>query len=131
MPMQTMMDQGKRPELGSAAHMQRFKMQGPENEIKLFVGGLAYQTKEHDIMEYFAKFGQVIDAIVMRDQVTQKGRGFGFVKIQFDSQQTALINQQKVLDINHTHGHEINGKRVDVKSTDNYVKPANKVGPIG
>jgi hypothetical protein len=29
-------------ELGGPSHIQRFKIKGPDNEIKLFVGGLAY-----------------------------------------------------------------------------------------
>ena len=36
---------------------------------------------EADLIEYFKKFGRVDDAIVMRDKQTNRGRGFGFVKI--------------------------------------------------
>ena len=68
-------------ELGSASHMHKFKMNGPDNEIKLFVGGLAYHTQEHDLIKYFKDHGTVIDAIVMRDVSTKRGRGFGFVKM--------------------------------------------------
>ena len=40
---------------GSAAHAQAFQVRGPENELKLFVGGLAFitQGKYFDIIIYF------------------------------------------------------------------------------
>jgi RNA recognition motif-containing protein len=34
----------------------------------LFVGGLAFQTQESDLINYFKEFGVVADAIVMRDK---------------------------------------------------------------
>ena len=68
---------------GSAAHAAAFHAKGPDYEIKLFVGGLAFQTEEADLIQYFKGFGIVADAIVMRDRATGKGRGFGFVKMQF------------------------------------------------
>ena len=33
------------------------------------------------MIEYFKQYGIVADAIVMRDRQTQRGRGFGFVKM--------------------------------------------------
>lgn len=74
---------------GSAAHAHAFQVKGPDNEVKLFVGGLAFQTIESDLVHYFKQFGTVLDAIVMRDRQTQRGRGFGFVKMHFDSMETA------------------------------------------
>lgn len=61
----------------------------------------------------------------MRDRHTNKGRGFGFVKMRFDSFEKAQDNQLTLLNINNdkSQGHIINNKRVDVKSTDNFVKP--------
>jgi len=42
---------------------------------------------EADMIEYFKQFGVVADAIVMRDRATGRGRGFGFVKMQFGDQE--------------------------------------------
>lgn len=53
---------------GSQAHVYNFNLKGPDHEIKLFVGGLAYQTQECDLIDYFKQFGIVVDAIVMRDR---------------------------------------------------------------
>jgi RNA recognition motif-containing protein len=42
-------------------------------------------------MNYFSTFGQVGDAIVMRDKATGRGRGFGFVRMIFKDDDTAMI----------------------------------------
>lgn len=68
----------------------------------------------------------------MRDKQTQRGRGFGFVKMQFDNRDKAQEHQDEILSINRTpSGHIINDKKVDVKSTDNYVKPNPGTMPQG
>lgn len=61
----------------------------------------------------------------MRDRTTQRGRGFGFVKMQFENKEKAQENKYRLLQINSDRdtGHYINDKRVDVKSADDYVKP--------
>lgn len=48
----------------------QFHMKGPDNEVKLFVGGLAFITQEEDMINYFKDFGLVVGAIVMRDRAT-------------------------------------------------------------
>lgn len=54
--------------------------------MKLFVGGLQFQTTENDLLYYFEKFGKVENTIVMRDRQTQRGRGFGFVLLRFEDE---------------------------------------------
>ena len=117
---------------GSAAHVAAFHDKGPDNEIKLFVGGLAFQTAEPDLFTYFRNFGFVVDTIVMRERDTNKGRGFGFVKMRFENREKALDGKQKIIDkINiSSEGHIINGKRVDVKSADDYTKPPPGSAPV-
>ena len=52
------------------------------SELKIiFLFILIFCFLEADLIEYFKKFGRVDDAIVMRDKQTNRGRGFGFVKI--------------------------------------------------
>ena len=46
---------------------------------------LPYFDVESDLIEYFKEHGVVVDAIVMRDRHTNKGRGFGFVKMRFET----------------------------------------------
>ncbi|KAF3441621.1 hypothetical protein FNV43_RR15536 [Rhamnella rubrinervis] len=46
---------------------------------KLFVGGLSYYTTEDGLSEAFSKYGQVIEAKIIMDRVSDRSKGFGFV----------------------------------------------------
>ena len=46
---------------------------------KLFVGGLWYETTDETLRSYFEAWGAVLDAVVIRDPVSRRSRGFGFV----------------------------------------------------
>ena len=73
-------------------------------------------------MSYFQSFGKVENSIVMRDKITQRGRGFGFVLLSFGDEDEAQEAKQKILqkNQNRAEGHFILDKRVDVKSADDY-----------
>ena len=51
----------------------------PEQFRKVFVGGLSYKTDHDTMYEYFSKFGEIADHVVMKDSHTNKPKGFGFV----------------------------------------------------
>ena len=46
---------------------------------KLFIGGISWETTEDRLKEYFENYGEVLQAVVMREKFTGKPRGFGFV----------------------------------------------------
>ena len=46
---------------------------------KLFVGGISWDTDEDRLKEYFRTYGEVVEAVIMRDRTTGRARGFGFV----------------------------------------------------
>lgn len=46
---------------------------------KLFIGGISWETDEDSLNEYFRAYGEVVEAVIMRDRVTGRARGFGFV----------------------------------------------------
>lgn len=48
-------------------------------QTKVFVGGIPPHVGRDELKQVFEQFGQVVDAIVMMDQHTQRSRGFGFV----------------------------------------------------
>ena len=52
---------------------------GTVGPVKLFVGGLSWDTTTEDLTNAFAKFGTIIDATVILDRTTGRSRGFGFV----------------------------------------------------
>ncbi|XP_072943243.1 RNA-binding protein Musashi homolog 1-like isoform X4 [Epargyreus clarus] len=73
---------------------------------KLFVGGLSWQTSSEKLREYFAMFGAVTDVLIMKDPVTQRSRGFGFITFQ----EAASVDKVLAMPV-----HTLDGKRIDPK----------------
>lgn len=46
---------------------------------KLFIGGISWETTEDRLKEYFMSYGEVVEAVIMKDRTTGRARGFGFV----------------------------------------------------
>ncbi|KAF6161909.1 hypothetical protein GIB67_014111 [Kingdonia uniflora] len=46
---------------------------------KLFIGGISWDTNEERLKEYFENYGEVVEAVIMKDRTTGRARGFGFV----------------------------------------------------
>ncbi|EOA13412.1 hypothetical protein CARUB_v10026451mg [Capsella rubella] len=46
---------------------------------KLFIGGISWETSEDRLREYFQSFGEVLEAVIMKDRATGRARGFGFI----------------------------------------------------
>ncbi|CAM9476462.1 unnamed protein product, partial [Heterosigma akashiwo] len=74
----------------------------PVEALKIFVGGLAPTVNEADFKEYFSKFGEVTDAVVMIDRKTSRSRGFGFITFKTEQsvkdalKETHLIHDKAV-----------------------------------
>lgn len=80
---------------------------------KLFVGGLPTDVTDHAFLEYFRKFGDVIDSVVMVDRVTKRSRGFGFVTFASENDAATLLTA-----IPGKTGYVmINGKQCEVKAS--------------
>ena len=47
--------------------------------MRLYVGGLPYQTNENDLTGLFEQIGSVTSATVITDRETGRSKGFGFV----------------------------------------------------
>ena len=50
--------------------------------VKLFVGGLSWNTSSDDLRAAFSKFGAIQEATVIMDRTTGRSRGFGFVSFE-------------------------------------------------
>ncbi|KMT02058.1 hypothetical protein BVRB_9g207870 [Beta vulgaris subsp. vulgaris] len=46
---------------------------------KLFIGGISWDTDESRLKEFFGQYGEVVEAVIMRDRITGRARGFGFI----------------------------------------------------
>jgi hypothetical protein len=64
--------------IGVAAQPRRNTI-GP---VKLFVGGLSWNTSSDDLRAAFSRFGSIQDATVIMDRTTGRSRGFGFVSFE-------------------------------------------------
>jgi RNA recognition motif-containing protein len=60
---------------------------------KIFVGNLSWKTSEEQLKEHFQKFGEVISAKIVTDQMTGKSKGFGFVEMKDAEAATAAIRE--------------------------------------
>ncbi|ESO02590.1 hypothetical protein HELRODRAFT_94668 [Helobdella robusta] len=76
------------------------------DERKIFVGGLSWESSVDDLKTYFQRFGDVLDANIKIDLNTGLSRGFGFVLFK-----DASSVQKVCADKNHILG----GKNIDPK----------------
>ena len=67
------------PEQKEEKRLERKREKWMMEERKIFLGGLADETTEKDVMEAFQEFGTVVDLKVMRDNDTGKSRNYGFL----------------------------------------------------
>ena len=61
--------------------------------MRIYVGGLPYQTTEQDLIDLFDQVGQVIQATVITDRETGRSKGFGFVEMSNDQEAQSAIAQ--------------------------------------
>ena len=48
-------------------------------EKKLYVGNLPYSVNNEKLKEIFSEYGEVSDAVVIKNRMTGRSKGFGFV----------------------------------------------------
>ncbi|MBU7586490.1 MAG: RNA-binding protein [Nostoc sp. TH1S01] len=59
--------------------------------MSIYVGNLSYQVTEEDIKGIFAEYGTVNRVQVPQDRETGRPRGFAFVEMGTDAEETAAI----------------------------------------
>lgn len=52
---------------------------GDTTYTKVFVGGLAWETRSDSLRRYFEQFGEIAEAVVIMDMRTGRSKGYGFV----------------------------------------------------
>ena len=79
---------------------------------KLFVGSLSWNTTDEGLRRAFEKFGEVLEAKVIKDRETDRSRGFGFV---------SFANPKDAMDaMAAMDGQELDGRTIG----------AGKAGPV-
>ncbi|KAE9599110.1 putative RNA recognition motif domain-containing protein [Lupinus albus] len=65
---------------------------------KLFVGGISWDTNEDRLRQYFQNFGDVVEAMIMKDRTTGRARGFGFIVFADPSVAEKVVLEKHVID---------------------------------
>ncbi|CAA0833617.1 RNA-binding (RRM/RBD/RNP motifs) family protein [Striga hermonthica] len=65
---------------------------------KLFVGGISWDTNEERLKEYFGTYGEVMEAVIMRDRTTGRARGFGFIVFADPTVAERVVKEKHVID---------------------------------
>lgn len=76
---------------------------------KLFVGSLAWATRDETLMDHFATIGPVASARVVMDKMTGRSKGFGFVEYENDADATAAIDK--------LNGSDLDGRTITVQES--------------
>jgi RNA recognition motif-containing protein len=79
-------------------------------DMKLYVGNIAFASREEDIFQLFSEIGTVGDVALVRDD-TGKNRGFGFV--------TMRTKEDGEKAITALDGQEVNGRNLAVRESSN------------
>ncbi|KAJ8528360.1 hypothetical protein K7X08_022052 [Anisodus acutangulus] len=88
---------------------------------KVFVGGIPTTMNEDEFKGFFSKFGKVTDCEIIRDHVSKRSRGFGFI----------VFDNEQVVDTVLSEGNMIDmlGTQVEIKKAEP-KKPSNSAsGP--
>lgn len=80
-------------------------------ENKIFVGNLPFKVDDNELKEMFSQYGEIEEAVVIKDKYTRRSKGFGFVT--FKDEDSA---KKAVEELNEK---EIQGRNIKV----NIAKP--------
>jgi len=73
---------------------------------KLYVGSLSYSTTDDSLKDFFAEVGKVESATVIKDNVSGRSKGFGFVEMASEEEAKKAIEELK--------GKELDGRAIIV-----------------
>lgn len=79
--------------------------------MKIYVGNLPFSIDDEKLKELFTVYGDVSEAILIKDRQTNRSKGFGFVTIDDDAAAQKAIDEM--------HEKEVEGRKLTV----NEAKP--------
>ena len=98
---------------GTSGGQERVFLQGIIKKIqkesamkKLYIGNLSYNTTDESLRDAFSSAGNVATATVIKDKMTGRSRGFGFVEFENDADGDKAIEMW--------NGKELDGRKLVV-----------------
>jgi cold-inducible RNA-binding protein len=73
---------------------------------KLFIGNIEWGVTEDDLKELFGKHGEIEEAIIIKDKMSGRSKGFGFIT--FSNEEDADKAMEEL------NGHELNERSLVV-----------------
>jgi len=61
--------------------------------MNIYIGNLAWKATEQDLETLFAYFGDVKEAVIIRERKTGRSKGFGFVELEDEEQARIAIDK--------------------------------------
>ncbi|OGI92089.1 RNA-binding protein [Candidatus Nomurabacteria bacterium RIFCSPLOWO2_01_FULL_42_20] len=58
---------------------------------KLYVGGLPYSSTEDSLRDHFSQAGNVVSATIIKDKMSGRSKGFGFVEMSTEEEANKAI----------------------------------------
>ena len=71
---------------------------------KLYVGSLSYDTTDDSLKDFFSEVGNVESATVIKDNISGRSKGFGFVEMASEEEAKKAIEDLK--------GKELDGRTI-------------------
>lgn len=66
---------------------------------KLFIGNLSYDSQEDSLKELFSEAGKVESAVIIKDKISGRSKGFGFVEMSSEEEAkkaVEMINEKEL-----------------------------------
>jgi RNA recognition motif-containing protein len=61
--------------------------------MNIYVSNLSFAVQDEDLREFFAEYGEVSSAKVIKDKYTNRSKGFGFVEMPDDAAAQKAISE--------------------------------------
>nr|GMC75523.1 heterogeneous nuclear ribonucleoprotein 1-like [Ipomoea batatas] len=87
---------------------------------KVFIGGISWDTDEECLKEYFRSYGEVVEAVIMRDRNTGRARGFGFVIFADPAVAERVVKEKHMID-----GRTVEAKKAVPRDDQNMINRNN------
>jgi RNA recognition motif-containing protein len=75
--------------------------------MNIYVSNIPYTTTEDELRDAFSSFGNVSSARIIKDKLTGKSRGFGFVEMGNDDEAKTALDGM--------NGAELSGRKINAR----------------